>query len=134
MEVQQILQSGRQRQKRRAEVLREACAVLEGEADALVEVVTRENRIVPFWDDKVSCWEMCRCPDQIRDECQAYINRLLPCWEIEGTFGKLTMEGGQVNGRNITNCQTCRVYKKYGDGKPIHLRLVEGDIDLRAIP
>lgn len=134
MEVQQILQGARQRQERRAEVLREARAVLEGEADALVEVVTRESRIVPFWDGKIACWEMCRCPDQIRDECQAYINRLLPCWEIEGTFGKLTMEGGQINGRNITNCETCRVYKKYGDGKPIHLRLVDGDIDLGAIP
>jgi hypothetical protein len=130
MDVQQILQGARQRQKRRAEVLRDICAVLEGEADASVEVVTREKRIIPFWDDKISCWEMCCCPGQIRDECQAYINRLLPCWEIEGTFGKLTIEGGQVNGRNITNCQTCRVYKKYGDGKPINLKLVDSGSNL----
>jgi hypothetical protein len=130
MDVQQILQGARQRQKRRAEVLRDICAVLEGKADASVEVVTRGKRIIPFWDGKISCWEMCRCPDQIRDECQAYINRLLPCWEIEGTFGKLTIEGSQVNGRNTTNCQTCRVYKKYGDGKPIRLEPVDSASNL----
>jgi len=39
------------------------------------------------------------------------------------------MEGGQVSGRDTTICQVCRVYKKYGQGKPIQLRLLGAGID-----
>lgn len=121
--VYQVLRGARERQKRRADVLREARAILEGAADA------GDNRTTTFWADKVPCWETCSCPAQIREECPAYTNRLLPCWEIEGTYGKLAMEGGQANGRNTTICQTCRVYRKYGDGQPICHRLVGAGID-----
>jgi hypothetical protein len=119
----QILRGTRDRQKRRAEVLREARDILEGGLDA------RDNRTTTFWADKTPCWEICNCPTQIREECPAYTNRLLPCWEIEGTYGKLAIEGGLANGRNTTTCQTCRVYRKYGCGQPICHRLVGAGID-----
>jgi len=127
----QVIRGARERQKRRAEVLREAHAILEGKVNAMAEigVATEEDRITTFWKDKSPCWDMCRCPTQIREECPAYTNRLLPCWEIEGTYGKLAMEGGRANGQNTTVCQTCRVYKKYGARQPIRHRLVGAGID-----
>ena len=39
------------------------------------------------------------------------------------------MEGGHASGRDTTICQVCRVYKKYGAGKPIQIRLTGAGID-----
>lgn len=122
----EIVRDGRERQKRRAELLREAEAIVRGE----VPVATvSEEEAIDFWGDKIPCWEMSHCPPEIRDECPAYRNRALPCWEIEGTYSKLCMQGGQANGRDTTICQACPIYKKYGEGVPIHLRLVGTGLD-----
>ncbi len=75
-----------------------------------------------FWEDKTPCWEMFRCPEIIRNECPAYRFTSLPCWEIEGTYSKLSNFGEK--GDKVDICQHCRIYKKYGDGKPIQIKLV----------
>jgi len=127
----EIIRDGRARQKRRAELLREAEALVRGEVPV---IISPEADAADFWVDKESCWEMSHCPPEIRDECPAYGNRSLPCWEIEGTYSKLCMEGTQANGRDTTICQICPIYKKYGEGVPIHLRLVGAGIDTLLTP
>jgi hypothetical protein len=79
------------------------------------------NEPFNFWQDKTPCWEMCHCPEDIKSQCPAYKNAHLPCWEIEGTYLKLSDDG--TRGDDLSICQTCRVYKKYGAGKPIEIKL-----------
>jgi NADH:ubiquinone oxidoreductase subunit E len=123
--------NARERQKRRAEVLGEAVAMVTA---ARLGAVGEGGRISSFWAGKTPCWEMTRCAPQIRDECPAYTHRTLPCWEIEGTYCKLTMGGSCVSGCDTSICQTCRVYKKYGEGKPIDLKLLGAGIDASISP
>lgn len=75
-----------------------------------------------FWQGKIPCWEMFRCPEVIRNECPAFRYRTLSCWEIEGTYSKLHAYGEKGDRTDI--CRHCRVYKKYGEGKPIEIKLV----------
>lgn len=109
--------------------MRQIMAKLEVAVDPAEETTTRKEQQT-FWTvDKSPCWQMCHCPPQIREGCPAYANKGLACWEIEGTYCKLTMEGGKISGRDITVCQICRVYKRYGEGKPIQLKLFGVGID-----
>jgi len=93
----------------------------------LEEALGKEDVVAPegdFWAGKTACWEMCRCPPAIRNECPASKYTALPCWEVEGTYCKLEMkEGGIVTGTDTSICEVCRVYKRYGDGKRIELKL-----------
>lgn len=75
-----------------------------------------------FWEDKSPCWEMCHCPEAIRDDCPAYTHQALACWAIEGTYCKLTDYG--TRGDDISICRVCRVYKRWGAGEPIELKLL----------
>jgi hypothetical protein len=97
------------------------------------EEVTQHN----FWAGKEACWEKCHCPDTIHAECPATRYQFLPCWEIEGTYCKLDDMG--ATGRDTTICQVCQVYRKYGNGEPIRLRLFgrgldAGHMTLKEIP
>jgi len=74
-----------------------------------------------FWEDKTPCWEMFRCPEAMRKECPAFKYRTLPCWQIEGTYCKLLDYGQKGNGTDI--CRVCRVYKRWGHGEPIEIKL-----------
>ncbi|MBA7519790.1 hypothetical protein ES705_11877 [subsurface metagenome] len=74
-----------------------------------------------WWEEKTPCWEMLRCPEAIRNECPAFRYRSLPCWEIEGTYSKLYDYG--ANGDSLDICQMCRVYKRWGQGEAIHIKL-----------
>ncbi len=85
-----------------------------------------------FWEDKTPCWETFRCPEVIRNECPAYRFTSLPCWEIEGTYSKLSNFGEKGDKTDI--CQHCRIYKKYGDGKPIQIKLVGQGMNRAAQP
>lgn len=80
-----------------------------------------------FWQDKTPCWKMCHCPEDMRNQCPAYNYPSLPCWEIEGTYLKLS-DNGQ-NGQDTSICQICRVYKRYGQGKPIEIKLLGKGLD-----
>ena len=80
-----------------------------------------------FWADKQPCWEKCHCPEIIKAECPATVYQFLPCWEIEGTYCKLDDRG--ATGRDTSICETCRIYKKYGNGDPIVLKLFGKGID-----
>jgi hypothetical protein len=80
-----------------------------------------------FWQEKEPCWEMCHCPDNIKNECPAPVYADYPCWEIEGTYLKLSDD--RQKGCDTRFCQLCRVYKRYGTGRPIELRLLGRGID-----
>ena len=83
----------------------------------MVEEVSEFN----FWADKQPCWEKCHCPEIMKAECPATRYQFLPCWEIEGTYCKLDDHG--ATGKDTSICEVCRVYKKYGNGEPIRLKL-----------
>jgi len=93
------------------------------------EKVAKNN----FWADKQPCWEKCHCPEMIKAECPATIYQFLPCWEIEGTYCKLDDHGS--TGKDTSICEVCRVYKKYGNGEPVILKLMGKGIntDLRNL-
>ena len=74
-----------------------------------------------FWTDKQPCWEKCHCPEAIKSECPATTYQFVPCWEIEGTYCKLDDHG--ATGKDTSICEVCRVYKKYGKGEPIRLKI-----------
>ena len=74
-----------------------------------------------FWTGKTPCWEMFRCPPEVKNECPAHQYRATPCWEIEGTYCKLFEDGTKGDGTEI--CESCRVYKKWGHAEPIELKL-----------
>jgi hypothetical protein len=79
------------------------------------------GELVHFWKDKTPCWEMCHCPEDIRSQCPVPKYPSLPCWEVEGTYLKLSDDGEKGDDTSI--CRVCRVYKKYGQDKPIEIRL-----------
>ena len=74
-----------------------------------------------FWAEKRPCWEMCQCPEMIRNECPAPKFQAVPCWEIEGTYCKLDDYG--ASGDDTTICQICRVYKRWGENAEIKVSL-----------
>ena len=80
------------------------------------------GRTLGFWEEKTPCWEMFRCPEGIKTECPAFKYRSLPCWEIEGTYSKLYNYGAK--GDSIDICRGCRVYKRYGHGESIQIKLL----------
>lgn len=90
-------------------------------------VVGVDEKTNNFWAGKVSCWEKSHCPDIIKNECPATKFQFLPCWEIEGTYCKLDDKG--ATGRDTTICETCQVYKKYGNGEPITIKVFGRGID-----
>ena len=74
-----------------------------------------------FWEGKTPCWETFRCPEAVRNECPAFHYRSLPCWQIEGTYSKLHDNG--TKGECTKICESCRVYKRYGNAEPIEIKL-----------
>lgn len=86
------------------------------------EKLDRESK-TDFWAGKTPCWQICHCPPAIKDECAATEYTFLPCWEIEGTYCKLHVNGEVVTGTDTSICEVCRVHKKYGGGKPVELKL-----------
>ena len=97
------------------------------ETKAKKSVEVKEERGVNFWTDKAPCWDLCNCPEMIKSECPVDKYQFLPCWEIEGTYCKLDDRG--ATGKDTTICQTCRVYKEYGQGKEIKLKLFGRGLD-----
>ena len=73
------------------------------------------------WLGKTPCWEMFRCPEMIMRECPTPKYTSLPCWQIEGTYCKLDEYG--TNGLDTSICELCRVYKQYGDKRPLQIKL-----------
>ncbi|MBN1376591.1 MAG: hypothetical protein JXA01_10615 [Dehalococcoidia bacterium] len=80
-----------------------------------------------FWTGKKPCWEVAHCTNMVKAECPAFKYQFLPCWEIEGTYCKLDDYG--ADGKDTSICEMCQVYKKYGGGKPIQLKLRGRGID-----
>ena len=80
-----------------------------------------------FWEGKRPCWEMCQCPESIKSECPAPKYQSVPCWKIEGTYCKLDDYGAR--GDDISICQVCRVYKRWGNGEPIQIKLFDRGIN-----
>lgn len=84
-----------------------------------------------FWEGKTPCWEMCHCPDMIRSECPAPKHPEMPCWAMEGTYCKLGRHG--ASGIDFSICQVCRVYRKWGEGSPLELKLFGQGIGSEAL-
>lgn len=80
-----------------------------------------------FWADKQPCWEKCHCPEIIKAECPATKFQFVPCWQIEGTYCKLDDMG--ATGMDTTICEVCRVYKKYGNGDSIKIKVFGKGMD-----
>ena len=93
----------------------------EGMPQVVEEREIKYEEGISFWTGKTPCWEMCQCPQMIKEECPTSKYTFLPCWEIEGTYCKLDDYG--ATGRDTSLCEMCRVYRKWGGGKPIQLRL-----------
>ncbi|MBM4443861.1 MAG: hypothetical protein FJ020_00985 [Chloroflexi bacterium] len=70
-----------------------------------------------FWAGKTPCWEMVRCPEAIKNDCPASKGHSVACWEIAGTYCKLP------SGHDTSICEVCRVYKRWGDGEVIAIKL-----------
>lgn len=106
------------------------------EVERVIEEAKGKIMVEPsmgFWEEKTPCWEMFRCPEAVRNECPAFNYRSLPCWEIEGTYCKL--DDYAARGDDTSICQVCRVYKRWGGGKPIQIKLFGKGIDtsLRSV-
>ncbi|HEX7475907.1 MAG TPA: hypothetical protein VF318_08070 [Dehalococcoidales bacterium] len=80
-----------------------------------------------YWAGKTPCWQMNACPSYIREECPSYRLRSQPCWEMEGTYCKLNDYGS--TGQDTSICMICRVYKIYGNGESIEIKLFGQGID-----
>lgn len=96
-----------------------------GEVEKVIEEAKGKILTEPgtgFWEGKTPCWAMFRCPEAVRNECPAFKYQSLPCWEIEGTYCKLYDYGAKGDGTEI--CANCRVYKKWGQGAPIEIKLL----------
>ena len=48
--------------------------------------------------ERIPCWEIHNCPQNLRKNCKAYANPATPCWEVLRTNGNLKPA-----------CQTCMV-------------------------
>lgn len=84
-----------------------------------LDVITETD--ISFWARKKPCWEMCHCPESVKNQCPAPKYHFLPCWEIEGTYLKLSDDGCQGNNNQL--CRVCRVYKTYGHNEDIDIKL-----------
>jgi len=89
-------------------------------SEAKGKVVLRETQ--GFWEGKSPCWEMVHCPAVIRDDCPVQRHQDMACWELEGTYCKLS-DGG-ASGKDTTVCEVCRVYRRWGNNKPITIKLL----------
>ena len=114
---------------RKGEQLRELAKEMTSPEDiAEIERVVAEAKgqmqlkpTTDFWAGKTPCWEMVHCPEMIRSECPAATHQSLSCWEIEGTYCKLGRHG--LSGIDTSICEVCRVYKRWGNGRLIEIKL-----------
>jgi hypothetical protein len=79
-----------------------------------------------FWQGKTPCWEMVHCPETIRSQCPASKGHPAACWEIEGTYCKLP------SGQDTSTCEVCVVYKRWGGGKPITIKVTGPGIGIET--
>jgi MerR family transcriptional regulator/heat shock protein HspR len=52
--------------------------------------------------DLTPCWEIKKCPPERRNQCSAYIDKIVPCWE----------RASSVCAKELNKCQECDVYIK----------------------
>lgn len=83
-----------------------------------------------FWQGKTPCWEMSDCPKGIKLDCPAFRWQYLPCWQIEGTLRKVF--DYEQGGDGTAACRLCEVYKNWGDGEAIEIKLLLKDF--RSVP
>lgn len=48
------------------------------------------------------CWQITKCPPEKRDNCSAYIDRTIPCWQMAGS----------ACSTELKECEKCEVYIK----------------------
>lgn len=52
--------------------------------------------------DLTPCWEITNCPPEKREECSAYIDRTIPCWQRAST----------ACAKDLKQCDDCEVFLK----------------------
>jgi hypothetical protein len=60
-----------------------------------------------FWRDKIPCWEMLGCSEEVSSQCIARQKTETPCWEYLETQCK------KVLGLPV-ECRNCKVFNLYG--------------------
>ncbi|MBF0321304.1 MAG: MerR family transcriptional regulator, partial [Nitrospirae bacterium] len=54
--------------------------------------------------DYATCWEITQCPEQTREKCSAFVDKALPCWELNKR--RCSHDDGKP-------CTNCIVYIRY---------------------
>jgi hypothetical protein len=62
-----------------------------------------------FWAGKTPCWIVRSCPEEVRNQCHAYLDRSRACWEIPDS------SCSSVLGMPKT-CEMCKVLKSWQAG------------------
>jgi hypothetical protein len=113
-------------------------AATERKLTEISTIIERANGRLPskewdrdIWEGKKPCWEMITCPPELSLKCPAHKYRSFYCWEIEGTYNKLYDDG--MKGDYIHICESCRVYKKWGQGKPIQIKLFGKGFNINSL-
>ena len=52
--------------------------------------------------DLSPCWEIKKCPSDVRDKCSAFVDRTVPCWQ----------RAGKACAKGVEQCEGCDVYAK----------------------
>lgn len=52
--------------------------------------------------DLTPCWEITNCPDEKREQCSAYIDKTIPCWQRAST----------ACAKELNQCEDCEVFVK----------------------
>jgi len=84
-----------------------------------------------FWEGKTACWEMIACPPELKRLCPAPSFPSIPCWEMEGTYTKLSEDG--MKGDDTQICESCRVYKRWGGGEPVRIKFFNKGINISSV-
>lgn len=63
----------------------------------------------------IPCWEITKCSEEERKNCEAYQSHSKPCWTFEHTGNKCS---------NI-DCRNCEVYKKFSDCEKVKDLLIK---------
>jgi MerR family transcriptional regulator/heat shock protein HspR len=50
--------------------------------------------------DLTPCWEITKCPAEKREQCKAFIDRSIPCWQRAST----------ACAKELKQCEGCEVY------------------------
>jgi MerR family transcriptional regulator, heat shock protein HspR len=63
----------------------------------------------------IPCWEITKCSEEERNNCEAYKSHSKPCWTFEHNGNKCSK----------IDCRNCEVYKKFSDCEKVKDLLIK---------